>query len=125
MKIIKYLGVFLISSLLAYFLSPEFGKLYLALLPLENAGSFVNGTSIIGLPLGYIFFTCLLVPKYEAKKYWYVLLFLLSPAILIELYFEKKFIYLPILVGFFSWFLGVGIEKLIRKIIISKSKSNV
>ena len=115
MKILKNIMFFAVICLISYNFAGLFGKFYLVVFPYETAGSFLDGTALIGLPLIYIFFLSFIFTAFGDKnKYWWVGILLL-PAVLFEVVFDFRHIYFPIIVGLTAWFLGKGVELIFSK----------
>lgn len=115
-NVLKSLALFLAACVTAYFTSPYFGAIFTHF---QSSGGFFYSESLLGLPLAYIFFvTVLFVGLESANKKLFI--FLLIPAIIIES-FDILHIYVPLIVLALGWFLGLGLEKLIK--IIRKPKA--
>ena len=115
MKILKNIIIFIVSCILSYNFAGLFGNFYLKVFPYESAGSFINGTALIGLPLIYIFsITLLFIVFGDQKKYWWITIALL-PAALFEVAFDLRHIYFPIAIGLIGWGIGRGVEMGIKK----------
>lgn len=114
MKILKNIFLIIISLACTYFLSYPIGKFYIMFFP-DGGGSFVDGTSLVGMPLAYIFFLTLLFTAFgDIKKYRWIGV-LLIPAALFEIYFDLAHIYFPIALGLLGWIIGKGIEMIVAK----------
>lgn len=114
MKIVKKLILLIIVLLASYFSSLYFGGMYLKLLK-QSAGSFLDGTSLIGLPLAYIFFLTLLLTAFGgAKKYWWIGIGLI-PAVLFEVAFDLRHLYFPLAIGLVAWLVGRGLALLTER----------
>lgn len=111
MKILNKIVVLFATLVVAYFTSPMVGDLYKLFFP-GSASSYVNMSSLIGLPISYIFFLILLFSLFgDEKKYWWIGI-LLIPALAFELYFDLEHIYFPIILGIVGWLLAQAILKL-------------
>ncbi len=112
-NILKNLGLLLLSSGGAYLLSPTLGSWYEKIF--KDHGGWVNLSSLIGLPLAYIFFFTLLFTAFGgAKKYWWIGIALI-PAVLFEVYFDLQHLYFPIAIGLVAWLVGKGVALLVEK----------
>lgn len=100
------MGILVLVLIFTYFFSGLSGRLYLKIFPFESAGSFIDGTVLIGLPLAYIFFLTLLFTLFGGqKKYWWIGIGLI-PAVAFEIAFDFAHIYFPVVVGFIGWLIG-------------------
>lgn len=112
---LKNVLVLLTVLLLSYFCSTFFGKLYDAVFP-SITGSYIDFTSLVGLPLSYIFFITTIFTAFgDNKKHWWITISLI-PAILFEAAFDSRHLYFPIAIGLVGWLLGRGVNMLVQKI---------
>jgi hypothetical protein len=112
-SIFKNLGLLLVSLVAAYLTASFTGNTYQKLF--KDYGSWVDVSSLIGLPLAYIFSLTLLFTAFGgAKKYWWIGIGLI-PAVLFEVYFDLQHIYFPLAIGLVAWLLGKGLSLLIEK----------
>ncbi|MFA6272924.1 MAG: hypothetical protein WC673_00295 [Candidatus Paceibacterota bacterium] len=110
MKILKNVFLLVVVVGLSYLLSYPIGSLYGSLF--TGTGSFVDMTSLLGIPLAYIFLlTSVFTVWGGTKKYWWIGIGLI-PVAIVELYLDPNRIYFPILLGFLGWLVGFGIRKL-------------
>ena len=97
----------LLSGFLGWYFSYEFGELYDYFF--DAGGSWVDLTSVSGLPLAYVFFlTFLLTAFWQGQRiYYYIWLgvLLISPVIF-ELYFDLPHVYFPLALGIAGWLIG-------------------
>lgn len=122
MRIIKNVGIWILTLILTYFFAIYFGNVYVHFFPQATGGSIGDigisasaGMELIGLPLVYAFFLTLLFTAFGGvKKYWWIGIFLI-PAILFEVAFDFSHVYFPILLGLGGWTLGWGISKILPK----------
>ena len=89
-NIFKNIGLLVLvlggSYLTASFIGNVYQKLF------KDYGSWIDVSSLIGLPLGYIFFLTLIFTAFGgAKKYWWISIGLI-PAALFEVYFDLSHI---------------------------------
>lgn len=123
MRIIKNIGLFVATIVVATVLSYSFGKIYhLSLNIKQGFSSFIVSESVnyyvIGFFLAYLLFLTLLFTAFgDSKKYWWIGV-LLIPAALFEIYFDLEHIYIPIIIGLIGWVIGFGISKLTKKLIL-------
>ncbi|MBI5734175.1 MAG: hypothetical protein HY973_04530 [Candidatus Kerfeldbacteria bacterium] len=111
MNNIKKIGLLIIALLISVIFSSPAGGLYYKFF--GPSTSFIDFTSLVGLPLSYIFFLTLILTAFGGtKKYWWIGI-LLIPAAAFEVYFDWGHIYFPITVGLIGWLIGLGIYKLL------------
>lgn len=116
----KQIVLFLITLLLSYIFTAVFGNLYFVFFTLISQID-TDFLFEAGLLSSYIFYLPFLFTAFgDSKKYWWIVI-LLIPAFFIELSFDIKHIYFPILVCLAGWLLGFGLEKLVR--ILRKPKT--
>jgi len=114
MKIIKNISILFLTLVLSYFTSVYFGSLYKYIS--HDNGTWIDLSSLLGIPIGYIFFLLLLFTAFGgSKKYWWIVI-LLIPAAIFELYFDLAHIYIPIVIGFMGWVIGFAISKLVKNV---------
>ena len=112
-NILKNLGLLLISLGVSYLAASFTGNTYQKLF--KDYGSWIDVSSLIGLPLAYIFFLILLFTAFGgAKKYWWIGVGLI-PAVLFEVYFDLQHLYFPIAIGLVGWLVGRGVALLVAK----------
>lgn len=110
----KNIFLLALALVLSYFLSPYIGRMYDSIFP-STPGGYIDFSSLIGLPLAYIFFLTLLFTAFGGtKKYWWIGIGLI-PAVLFEVYFDLQHLYFPIVIGLASWLLGRGLNLLLAK----------
>ncbi len=114
MKIVKNIFLVVISLVFTYLLSYPIGKFYIIFFP-DGGGSFINGTSLVGMPLAYILFITFLFTAFGGtKKYWWIGIGLI-PAILFEVAFDLRHLYFPVAIGLVAWLVGRGVSLLVEK----------
>lgn len=112
MKILKNILFLVIASIFAVLTSSFVGDAYGRVF---GGGTWVDFSSVIGLPLSYLFFLPLLFTAFGDKhKYWWIGL-LSIPALAFELYFDLEHIYVPIILALLGWVIGLGISKVLVK----------
>ncbi len=119
MKILKNIGLLLVSFILSYLTNIQFHELYLRLYGSSLSGifSFYDrvGEYSIALFLGYLFFLILLFAAFGDKhKYWWAGIAAI-PALAFLLYFDLSHIYFHILFPLAGWLIGWGIGKLLPR----------
>ncbi len=111
MSIILNILLIAFSSVLSWLLSYRFGMLYEYFVP-GASGSFVDGTSLVGMPFAYVFLICFTFNAFGLGKKQIWLFFALIPALLIYL-LDISHVYYPIIIGIIGWMLGWGVEKVL------------
>ena len=113
--------VVILSYGVAVFAAVYFGVLYDYLFPYTSGGGFIGDPDtlnwMIGYPLAVIFFLTFLVHAQGIRHVWWWNLGALIPAILFEIVFTPTQIYIPIILGFIAWGLGILAHKLLQKFV--------
>ena len=109
------------SIILSYLFSTVFGGIMNQIT--GYSGTFLDFRSVVGFPLAYIVFICLVFTLLGGKGKYYWMGVLLIPALIIELYFDTEIIYIPIILGILGWLLGWGILKVKQS--LQKNKASL
>jgi len=112
---IKNIILLTISLFLIYLFTEYSVKLYKFFYPSSGSGSIgvLDFTQTVVLALEYIFFISLIFTAFGDKiKYWCIGL-LSSPIIVLVLYIDWHYVYVPILIGLVGWVLGFIVSKII------------
>ncbi len=124
MEIIKKFVILFSVLILVYFLSGQFGNLYIYFFPqpvghdsLFSAPISESAESeLLGIPLVYVFCLSFLFTAFGGKqKYWWVGI-LLIPAVAVELYLDVRHIYFPIALGIAGWLLGWVVARFLPRL---------
>ena len=109
----KKFGLLVVVLGASYITASFFGNTYQKLF--RDYGSWIDVSSLIGLPLAYIFFLTFLFTAFGGKKkYWWIGVGLI-PAVAFELYFDLQHIYFPLAIGLVAWLLGKGLNMAVKK----------
>jgi hypothetical protein len=87
--------------------------------PLSGSGSIgvLDFTPVVVLPLEYLFFTIFLFTAFgDSNKYWWASLLSL-PIIILVLYIDWEYIYVPVIIGLVGWLVGFAVSKVIVKFV--------